>query len=65
VTPERWETDQREAFRASFDEDADAYDRSRPVAPDHVFDDAVLLGDLVPGSTVVEIGSGCTGRGAS
>src|SRR5205085_11194445 len=55
---ELWETEQREPFRARFDEDPDAYDRSRPVAPDDVFDDAVHLAGLPRGSTVVEIGPG-------
>ena len=53
-----WETDEREMFRATFDEDPDAYDRARPVAPDEVFDDLVRLARLEPGSTVVEIGPG-------
>jgi hypothetical protein len=34
-------TDDRERKRVSFDEDPNAYDRSRPVAPAHVFDDVV------------------------
>jgi SAM-dependent methyltransferase len=55
---EVWETAQREALRLTFDVDADAYDRSRPVAPDHVFDDVIRLGGLTPGSRVVEIGPG-------
>jgi len=58
MTTEVWETDQRDAFRLSFDEDPDAYDRSRPVAPDQVFDDIVQLAGLPPGSRVVEIGPG-------
>lgn len=58
MTTQRWETGQRDVFRASFDEDPDAYDRTRPVAPDHVFDDVVRLAGLEPGSTVVEIGPG-------
>jgi len=58
MTTERWATDQRVVFRASFDEDPDAYDRTRPVAPDCVFDDAVQLAGLQPGSMVVEIGLG-------
>ena len=53
-----WESDQREVLRATFDQDAEAYDRSRPVAPDDVFDEALRLASLAPGSTVVEIGPG-------
>lgn len=45
-------------MRVSFDEDPDAYDRSRPVAPAHVFHDIARLAGLRPGSTVVEIGPG-------
>jgi SAM-dependent methyltransferase len=51
-------TGQREIFRARFGEDPDAYDRTRPVAPDGVFDDIVRLARLRAGSTVVEIGPG-------
>jgi SAM-dependent methyltransferase len=53
-----WETGQRDAFRVRFGEDADAYDRTRPVAPDSVFEEAVRLAGLRPGSTVVEVGPG-------
>jgi SAM-dependent methyltransferase len=53
-----WDTSGRDAIRAMFDEDADAYDRSRPVAPSHVFDDLVELAGLTPGSAIVEIGPG-------
>ena len=53
-----WERDDREVVRATFDEDADAYDRSRPVAPDSVFDDLVSCAGLRPGAAVVEIGAG-------
>lgn len=45
-----WETDQRDALRTTFDEDADAYARSRPVAPGVVFDEAVQRAALAPGS---------------
>lgn len=54
----RWETDQRDALRTTFDEDADAYARSRPVAPGVVFDEAVQRAALAPGSSVVEVGPG-------
>ncbi len=47
-----------DAARATFDGDADAYDRVRPVAPAPVFDELVQLARLAPGSSVVEIGPG-------
>jgi SAM-dependent methyltransferase len=53
-----WETDQRTVFRVRFGEDAAAYDRTRPVAPDAVFDEIVRLAGWAPGSAVVEIGPG-------
>lgn len=53
-----WETDQRDEFRGRFGEDADAYDRTRPVAPDVLFDDLVDLAGLGPGAAVLEIGPG-------
>ena len=53
-----WETAERDLFRATFNDDADAYDRSRPVAPSHVFDDLVELAGLRSGSDVLEIGPG-------
>lgn len=53
-----WETGQRDVFRGRFGEDPDAYDRTRPVAPDPVFDAIVHVAGLGPGSTVVEIGPG-------
>lgn len=55
---EPWETGDRRTFRAGFDEDAVAYDRTRPVAPPEVFDDVVRSAGLAPGSAVVEIGPG-------
>jgi SAM-dependent methyltransferase len=58
MTTPRWETDQREVYRATFDEDPDAYDRTRPVAPEPVFDELVGLAGLRPGSSVLEIGPG-------
>lgn len=54
----RWETDSRQALRATFDDDAEAYDRSRPVAPAAVFDEAMRRAELAPGCSVVEIGPG-------
>jgi SAM-dependent methyltransferase len=54
-----WEsTEERLHFRTTFDEDAEAYDRSRPVCPPQVFDDVVVLAGLGRGSKVVEIGPG-------
>jgi SAM-dependent methyltransferase len=55
---EPWETGQRDTFRVRFGEDPDAYDRTRPVVPDAVFDDIFRLAGLEAGSTVVEIGPG-------
>ena len=53
-----WESEEREAYRVRFGEDVDAYDRTRPVAPDAVFDDIVGMAHLSQGSTVLEIGPG-------
>lgn len=53
-----WETSERDTVRSTFDDDAEAYDRSRPVAPGHVFDDLVELAGLRPGASVVEVGPG-------
>lgn len=53
-----WETSERDTFRVTFDDDADAYDRTRPVAPRYVFDVLVELAGLHPGSSVVEVGPG-------
>jgi SAM-dependent methyltransferase len=59
TTPrEPWETDERDAYRVRFGENADAYDRTRPVVPDLVIDDIVARAGLRVGSTVVEIGPG-------
>ena len=57
VTPP-WESDQRDVLRATFDQDAEAYDRSRPVAPGAVFDEVMQRASLSAGSSVVEIGPG-------
>lgn len=56
--PPPWESSDRVRFRLTFDEDAAAYDRTRPVAPGHVFDELVELGGLRAGASVVEIGCG-------
>ena len=54
-----WESpDDRLFFRATFDEDPDAYDRTRPVCPPQVFDDVVELAGLQPGRRILEIGPG-------
>ncbi len=48
----------REQLRRTFDEDAAAYDVSRPVAPADVFDRLVALAGLQAGDRVLEIGPG-------
>jgi protein-L-isoaspartate O-methyltransferase len=48
----------RERLRATFDEDADRYDRVRPGYPPALFDDLAAWADLRPGSRVLEIGAG-------
>jgi SAM-dependent methyltransferase len=55
---EPWEIGQRETFQSRFGEDAEAYDRTRPVAPAAVFDELVRLAGLWPGASAVEIGPG-------
>ena len=52
------ENGSRLELRGSFDADAEAYDRTRPVGPDVMFDDLVRLGGLAAGDRVVEIGCG-------
>ena len=49
---------ERHALRAGFDEDAEAYQRTRPVGPPQMFDDLIRLARLSPGDRVVEIGCG-------
>jgi SAM-dependent methyltransferase len=46
------------ALRATFDDVPELYDRVRPIAPQHVFDDLVELAGLEPGARLVEIGCG-------
>jgi SAM-dependent methyltransferase len=53
-----WERGGRDTFRDRFDDDALAYERTRPVAPSYVFDELVALADLRAGASVVEIGPG-------
>jgi SAM-dependent methyltransferase len=48
----------RRELRGGFDADAAAYDRTRPVCPDVVFDDLVRVAGLGAGDRVVEIGCG-------
>lgn len=48
----------RRELRQVFDEDPDAFDRTRPVCPPGFFDDLVSFGALGPGAQVAEIGSG-------
>src|SRR3954451_19958343 len=50
--------DQRDVLRATFDQDPEASDRSRPAAPADVFDEVMQRASLRAGSTVVEIGPG-------
>jgi SAM-dependent methyltransferase len=45
-------------LREGFDEDATAFDRTRPVCPSELFDDLVRLGNLTTGKQVVEVGAG-------
>jgi 16S rRNA A1518/A1519 N6-dimethyltransferase RsmA/KsgA/DIM1 with predicted DNA glycosylase/AP lyase activity len=44
--------------RASFDKDAELYERARPGYPRELFDDLADLAGLRPGARVLEIGSG-------
>jgi SAM-dependent methyltransferase len=44
--------------RTSFDQVAELYDRARPVYPDSVFDDLVVLAGLPEGGRILEIGCG-------
>jgi SAM-dependent methyltransferase len=50
--------EERHLLRQTFDDGAAEYDRARPVAPAHVFDDLVLLAKLDPGARLLEIGCG-------
>jgi SAM-dependent methyltransferase len=48
----------RRELRGGFNDDAVAYDRTRPVCPGAMFDDLLRLAGLAPGDRVVEIGCG-------
>ena len=45
-------------LRATFDEDAERYDRARPGYPAELFDDLAALTGLKPGDRILEIGPG-------
>ena len=49
---------ERVRLPATFDQAAEDYDRTRPVCPPALFDDAVALTGLSPGDRVLEIGPG-------
>src|SRR5437016_6476289 len=49
---------ERHRLRAGFDDDAVAFDRTRPGCPEELFDDLVRLGHLVTGKRVLEVGAG-------
>lgn len=49
---------ERESLRATFDEDAERYDRARPGYPAALFDDLAQLAGIGPGCRVLEIGCG-------
>jgi 16S rRNA A1518/A1519 N6-dimethyltransferase RsmA/KsgA/DIM1 with predicted DNA glycosylase/AP lyase activity len=51
-------TNHREEGRATFNQDAELYDRSRPGYPDELIADLVRLAGIAPGSRVLEIGCG-------
>jgi SAM-dependent methyltransferase len=48
----------RTSLRATFNEDAELYDRARPTYPPGLFDDLVQLAGLRPGARIVEVGPG-------
>jgi SAM-dependent methyltransferase len=52
---------ERERLRATFDEDAERYDRARPGYPSRLFDDLAELAGLGPRCAVLELGCG-TGK---
>jgi cyclopropane fatty-acyl-phospholipid synthase-like methyltransferase len=50
--------EERHLLRQTFDDGSAEYDRARPVAPDHVFDDLVSLAEVGAGGRLLEIGCG-------
>ncbi len=50
--------EERERLRATFDEDAERYDRARPAYPRALFEELTRLLPLCPGVRVLEIGAG-------
>jgi SAM-dependent methyltransferase len=50
--------EERHLLRQTFDDGSADYDRARPVAPNHVFDDLVSLAELGAGARLLEIGCG-------
>jgi len=46
------------ALRGGFDDDAEVYQRTRPVCPPELFDDLMRLAHLSPGDRVLEIAPG-------
>ena len=50
--------EERHLLRQTFDGASAEYDRARPVAPEHVFDDLVSLAGLEAGARLLEIGCG-------
>jgi len=49
---------EQDRLKATFDEDAELYDRVRPGYPEQLFNDLFALGRLGPDSAVAEIGCG-------
>jgi SAM-dependent methyltransferase len=58
VSETPWTAAERAVYRATFDDDPVAYERTRPVAPPVVFDELAALAELHAGSRVLEIGPG-------
>jgi SAM-dependent methyltransferase len=49
---------EQDGLRASFDEDAERYDRARPTYPSALIDELLALTGVGPGSRVLEVGPG-------
>ena len=45
-------------LRGGFDDDAELYQRTRPVCPPELFDDLMRLAGLAPGDRIIEIAPG-------